>query len=95
MFCRVLKHIVADRYHQMVAILCCAVVMSSAGCSRLNVNGVTDRFQASNERDWSPEMEQVPSATLEAGVVTLKNIRHNTYASEDDLWSSTLIVSSN
>ena len=84
MFCRVLKLVVADRYQQMVAILCCAVVMSSAGCSRLNVNGLTDRFQASNERDWSPEMEQVPSATLEAGVVTLKNIRHNTYASEDD-----------
>lgn len=84
MFSRVLKLVVADRYQQMVAILCCAVVMSSAGCSRLNVNGLTDRFQASNERDWSPEMEQVPSATLEAGVVTLKNIRHNTYASEDD-----------
>ena len=84
MFCRVLKLVVADRYQQMVAILCCAVVMSSAGCSRLNVNGLTDRFQASNERDWSPEMEQVPSATLEAGVVTLKNIRHNAYASEDD-----------
>ena len=84
MFCRVLKLVVADRYQQMVAILCCAVVMSSAGCSRLNVNGLTDRFQASNERDWSPEMEYVPSATLEAGVVTLKNIRHNTYASEDD-----------
>jgi len=29
-------------------------------------------------------MEQVPSASLEAGVVTLKNIRHNTYVSEDD-----------
>jgi len=29
-------------------------------------------------------MEQVPSASLEAGVVTLKNIRHNTYISEDD-----------
>ena len=84
MFSRVLKLVVVDRYQQMVVILCCAVVMSSAGCSRLNVNGLTDRFQASNERDWSPEMEQVPSATLEAGVVTLKNIRHNTYASEDD-----------
>ena len=84
MFCRVLKLFVANGYQQMVAVLCCAVVMSSVGCSRLNINGVTDRFQASNERDWSPEMEQVPSASLEAGVVTLKNIRHNTYVSEDD-----------
>lgn len=84
MFCRVLKLFVANGYQQMVAVLCCAVVMSSVGCSRLNINGLTDRFQASNERDWSPEMEQVPSASLEAGVVTLKNIRHNTYVSEDD-----------
>jgi len=84
MFCRALKLIVAGRYQQMVAILCCAVVMSSVGCSRLNVNGLTDRFQASNDRDWSPEMEHVPSASLEAGIVTLKNIRHNTYVSEDD-----------
>ena len=84
MFCRVLKLVVADRCQQMVVILCCAVLMGAAGCSRLNVNGLTDRFQASNDRDWSPEMEQVPSASLEAGVVTLKNIRHNTYISEDD-----------
>ena len=84
MFCRVLKLFVANGYQRMVAVLCCAVVMSSVGCSRLNINGLTDRFQASNERDWSPEMEQVPSASLEAGVVTLKNIRHNTYVSEDD-----------
>ena len=84
MFCRVLKLFVANGYQQIVAVLCCAVVMSSVGCSRLNINGLTDRFQASNERDWSPEMEQVPSASLEAGVVTLKNIRHNTYVSEDD-----------
>ena len=84
MFCRVLQLFVANGYQQMVAVLCCAVVMSSVGCSRLNINGLTDRFQASNERDWSPEMEQVPSASLEAGVVTLKNIRHNTYVSEDD-----------
>jgi len=84
MFSRALKLIFADRCQQMVAILCFVVVIGSAGCSRLNVNSLSDRFQASNERDWSPEMEHVPSASLDAGEVTLKNIRHNTYISEDD-----------
>jgi len=84
MFCRALQLVVSGRYLAMVALLCCAVVMTSTGCSRLSVNGLADRFQASNERDWTPEMEQMPTASLEAGKVTLKNIRHNTYVSEDD-----------
>ena len=84
MFCRALKPVVASRYQVIVAMLCCAVTLVSSGCSRLNVNELTDRFQASNDRDWSPEMEYPPTVTLESGQVTLKNIRHNTYASNDD-----------
>ena len=84
MFCRALKPVVASRYQVIVAMLCCAVTLASSGCSRLNVNELTDRFQASNDRDWSPEMEYPPTVTLESGQVTLKNIRHNTYASNDD-----------
>ncbi len=84
MFCRALKLVVSERCQILVAILCCAIVVFSAGCSRLSLGGLTDRLQASNDRDWSPEMEQVPSVSLEAGEVTLKNIRHNTYVSEDD-----------
>ena len=84
MHCRALK-LVADGYYQLMMVsLCCAVVLSSTGCKRLNVNGLTSRFQASNDRDWSPEMVQLPSVSLDAGQVTLKNIRHNTYVSDDD-----------
>ena len=81
---RALKLIVSGRYQLMVASLCCAVVMSLTGCQRLSVNGLTSGLKASNDRDWSPEMEQLPTASLDAGQVTLKNIRHNTYVSEDD-----------
>ena len=84
MHCRTLKLAVGDHYQLMVAGLCCAVLMSLAGCQRLNVNGLTSRFKASNDRDWSPELQQLPTASLDAGQVSLKNIRHNTYVSEDD-----------
>ena len=81
---RALKLIFSAHYQLMIASLCCAVVMSSTGCQRLSVNELTGKFQASNDRDWSPEMELLPTVALDAGQVTLKNIRHNTYVNEDD-----------
>ena len=84
MHCRALKLAVIDHYQLMVASLCCAVAIGLTGCQRLNVDELTSRFQASNDRDWSPELEQLPTVSLDAGKVTLTNIRHNTYLSEDD-----------
>ena len=81
---RALKLGIRNRYQLLIAGLCCAVLIGSAGCKRLNVNGLADRFQASNDRDWSPEMERLPTVAMDAGQVTLRNIRHNTYVSEDD-----------
>ena len=81
---RALKPLFSAHYQIMIASLCCAVVMSLTGCQRLSVNELTGKFQASNDRDWSPEMELLPTVALDAGQVTLKNIRHNTYVSDDD-----------
>ena len=84
MHCRASKLVVGGHYPLVVAILCCAVVISLTGCQRIDVNGLATRFKASNDRDWSPEMERLSTASLDAGQVTLKNIRHNTYVTEDD-----------
>lgn len=38
----------------------------------------------SNERDWLPEVARLPRATLEGDILTIENVRHFRYRSEDD-----------
>lgn len=46
--------------------------------------GWQDRFTASNERDWSPEMATLPFAKIEDGQVEIHNIRNCNYVSSDE-----------
>ena len=47
-------------------------------------SGWQDRFTASNERDWSPEMSALPFAKIENGQVEIHNIRNCNYVSSDE-----------
>jgi hypothetical protein len=68
----------------MIMVVCCAALVSLVGCNKLTVNGLKDRSQPSNERDWSPELVEMPSVSSDGDKVTLRNIRNNRYLSDDD-----------
>jgi hypothetical protein len=62
-----------------------ALLMASAGCEPLQVNGVADRIIASNDRDWSPQFSRLPwAAPLADGRIQVFNIRNNEYLTELD-----------
>ncbi len=62
-----------------------ALVVLLCGCQPLKVNGVTDRLEASNFRDWSPQFGRLPYATpLADGQIRITNIRNNEYLTEND-----------
>ena len=54
------------------------------GCSRLNVNSVSERLQPSNNRDWIAELHTPALAEVDGDQITLKNIRSNRYLTNDD-----------
>ena len=54
------------------------------GCSRLNVNSVSERLQPSNDRDWIAELHTPALAEVDGDQITLKNIRSNRYLTNDD-----------
>lgn len=55
-----------------------------AGCGTLDVNRLTSRWIASNERDWSPQFRVLPRAVIAGDQITVYNIRNNVYLSEKD-----------
>ena len=61
-----------------------AMVMISSGCQPLMVNNLRDRFQPSNDRDWSPELSVLPTAELDGNSVHIKNIRNCNYLSDEN-----------
>lgn len=65
-------------------ILIVGSLIFTAGCKTLRVNSLTDRFSASNSRDWSPEFEKLPQAEISDGVVHLRNIRNCQYVTQED-----------
>jgi hypothetical protein len=56
----------------------------SGGCKAWQINGLQDRLQPSNQRQWSPEFSQLPTATVVERQVTLRNIRNFEWLSEED-----------
>lgn len=41
-------------------------------------------MKASNDRNWRPNMARCPEASLDGDVLTIRNIRHCTYTTEND-----------
>lgn len=68
----------------LVALSCWAVIVTSTGCSKLTVNGLKDRARPSNQRDWSPELVKMPSASVDGGQISIQNIRNNQYLTDDE-----------
>ena len=67
-----------------ILLIAIAAALVSAGCSRLNVNSLSERLRPSNDRDWIAELEVTPFAEVVGDQVTLKNIRKNRYLTNDD-----------
>jgi hypothetical protein len=66
----------------------CALALGACfallGCGTLDVNRLTDRLIASNERDWSPQFRVLPKAVIVGDQITVYNIRNNIYLGEKD-----------
>lgn len=58
--------------------------LSLAGCQAWRINGLQDRLQPSNQREWSPEFSRLPTAEVVGNQVTLRNIRNLEWLSEED-----------
>jgi hypothetical protein len=69
------------RIHCALAVGSCIALL---GCGTLEVNRLTDRLIASNERDWSPQFRVLPKAVIAGDQITLYNIRNSLYLSEKD-----------
>lgn len=75
------KLIRRKRLCQFASLLLVPVLL---GCHTLAINGVGDRFYASNERDWKPEFATTASAEVDGRQYTLRNIRNCSYLTTDD-----------
>lgn len=53
------------------------------GCSSLQSNW-QERFTASNQREWAPEMATLPFATIDDSQVSIHNIRNLNYVSDEE-----------
>jgi len=69
-----------------VALLICIVLIACAsGCRSLDLeNSLQKRLIPSNDRDWKPELAKAPRAQINGRQYTLRNIRNNSYVTEDD-----------
>ena len=75
------RHFVPARFYCALALSSCIAL---CGCGTLDVNRLTDRLIASNERDWSPQFRELSTAVIAGDQVTVYNIRNNLYLSEKD-----------
>ena len=65
-------------------VLILLLLFALVGCRPLMINNLSDRFRASNDRNWSPELSVLPLAEFVGDSVKVSNIRNNQYASKDD-----------
>ena len=66
-------------------LLVAAIAFATVGCQPLQVNSLSDKVSASNNRDWSPQFATLPYAVGNPdGTIELFNIRNNLYVSEND-----------
>jgi hypothetical protein len=54
------------------------------GCKAWQINNLSDRLQASNDRQWSPEFSRLPTGETDGAWVTIRNIRNIEWLSEED-----------
>ncbi len=60
------------------------VLLVLSGCQPLMINNIRDRFRASNDRNWSPELAVLPLVEFDGPAVHIQNIRNCNYLSKDD-----------
>ncbi len=61
------------------------IALASSGCQPIEVNGLADRLEPSNYRDWTPEFSRLSyAAALPDGRIHLTNVRNNQYLTEND-----------
>lgn len=65
-------------------VICGWLVGCQAVTDRVLQDDIPDRIRPSNERNWSPELSQLPYAEFNGGTVTVHNVRNNRYLSEND-----------
>ncbi len=58
------------------------LVFLVGGCKPLQVNGLADRLQPSNDRDWYVDLAILPTAEIHGNEITVRNIRDCIYAAE-------------
>lgn len=61
-----------------------ALLLILTGCQPLMINNLRDRFRASNDRDWSPELAVLPLVEFDGPAVHIRNIRNCNYLSKDN-----------
>lgn len=72
------------KMQNLILFMLIVVAAMLTGCSRLNVNSVSERLQPSNDRDWIAELHTPAFAEADGDQITLKNIRSNRYLTNDD-----------
>lgn len=72
------------KMQNLILFMLIVVAAVLTGCSRLNVNSVSERLQPSNDRDWIAELHTPAFAEADGDQITLKNIRSNRYLTNDD-----------
>ena len=72
------------KMQNLILFMLIVVAAMLTGCSRLNVNSVSERLQPSNDRDWIAELHTPAFAEVDGDQITLKNIRSNRYLTNDD-----------
>ena len=70
----------------VTAVLCLlsCIGLGMTGCKAWRINGLSDRLQPSNDRQWSPEFSQLPRGEWDGDRLTLRNIRNIEWLSEED-----------
>ena len=60
------------------------VAIGVAGCQPIKTNRLSDRVLPSNDRDWAPQFALVPHAEIGDQEITIHNIRHCDYLTNED-----------
>lgn len=88
-----------DPWPSWLRIAACAVWLTAAGClialrnrscaaamviGLIAIVVMWSFHRPSNDRDWADDQQQLPVAVFDGNTVTIRNVRHATYRTEDD-----------
>ena len=76
---------VASSLAQAGVLVCAVLLVAFTGCRPIEVNGLADRVEPSNFRDWSPQFSRLSHAeVLPDGRIRVVNVRNSKYLTEQD-----------